>query len=95
MLENIIKGNSFSSETILERILDLFTSEIKASISIALKIVAVSVICSLLKNIQVHNNNNVGESAIASKVDFAGKVIIVTMSLPILTTLLETVTEVI
>lgn len=38
---------------------------------------------------------DVGESAIASKVDFAGKVIIVTMSLPILTTLLETVTEVI
>jgi hypothetical protein len=37
----------------------------------------------------------VGESAIASKVDFAGKVIIVTMSLPILTTLLETVIEVI
>lgn len=38
---------------------------------------------------------DVGESAIASKVDFAGKIIIITMSLPILTTLLETVTEVI
>ena len=38
---------------------------------------------------------DVGESAIASKVEFAGKVIIVTMSLPILTTLLETVVEVI
>ena len=38
---------------------------------------------------------DVGETAIASKVDFAGKVIIITMSLPILTTLLETVTEVI
>lgn len=38
---------------------------------------------------------DVGESAIASKVEFAGKAIIVTMSLPILTTLLETVVEVI
>ncbi len=36
-----------------------------------------------------------GENAIASKVDFAGKIIIISMSLPILTTLLETVTEVI
>lgn len=36
-----------------------------------------------------------GESAIASKVEFAGKLIIVTMSIPILTTLIETVTEVI
>lgn len=63
VLENIIKGNSFSSETIIERIFGLFTREIKALISIALKIIAVSVICSLLKNIQVHNNNNVGEIA--------------------------------
>ncbi|MBQ8298784.1 MAG: stage III sporulation protein AD [Clostridia bacterium] len=36
-----------------------------------------------------------GESAIASKIEFAGKLIIVTMSIPILTTLIETVTEVI
>ena len=63
ILENIIKGDVFKSETIIERILGLFTKEIKSVISIALKIIAVSVICSLLKNIQLHNDNNVGEIA--------------------------------
>ena len=63
VLERIIKGDAFESETIIERILGLFTKEIKSVISIAVKIIAVSTICSLLKNIQVHNNNNVGEVA--------------------------------
>lgn len=36
-----------------------------------------------------------GESAIASKVELAGKVLIVTLSIPIISTLIETVTEVI
>ena len=63
VLERIIKGDAFESETIIERILGLFTKEIKSVSSIAVKIIAVSIICSLLKNIQVHNNNNVGEVA--------------------------------
>lgn len=36
-----------------------------------------------------------GESAISSRIEFAGKLVIVTMSIPIITTLIETVTEVI
>lgn len=36
-----------------------------------------------------------GEKAIASKVEFAGKLIIVTMAIPIIETLIETITEVI
>lgn len=63
VLDKIIKGEAFKSETIVERILNIFTKEIKSVISIVIKIIAVSVICSLLKNIQVHNNNNVGEIA--------------------------------
>lgn len=36
-----------------------------------------------------------GESAISSKVELAGKILIVTMSIPILSTLLETITQII
>jgi stage III sporulation protein AD len=36
-----------------------------------------------------------GEKAIAAKVEFAGKALIITMSIPIIATLLETITEVI
>lgn len=36
-----------------------------------------------------------GENAIASKVELAGKLLIVTLSIPIISTLIETVTEVI
>ena len=36
-----------------------------------------------------------GESAIASKVELAGKILIVTLSVPIISTLIETITEVI
>lgn len=36
-----------------------------------------------------------GESAIATKVELAGKLLIVTLSIPIISTLIETVTEVI
>lgn len=36
-----------------------------------------------------------GENAIASKVELAGKILIVTLSIPIISTLIETVTEVI
>ena len=35
-----------------------------------------------------------GEKAIASKIDIGGKVIIITMSLPIITSLLETITKI-
>lgn len=63
ILDIIIKGETFEDKNLLERILGIFTSEIKIAISIALKIISVSLLCSLLKNIQVHNESNVGEVA--------------------------------
>ncbi len=63
ILDVLIEGSAFEKEKITGRILDIFTSEIINAISIALKIISVSVLCSLLKNIQVHNKNNVGEVA--------------------------------
>ena len=81
----------------LEVIVDLLNELInktginKEFFKILIKITGVAYLIDFGSNIC----KDVGESAIASKVDFAGKVIIVTMSLPILTTLLETVTEVI
>ena len=63
ILDVLIEGNAFEKESITERILNIFTSEIKSAISIAVKIISVSVLCSLLKNIQVHTKTNVGEVA--------------------------------
>ena len=63
ILDVMVKGEVFESEEITERIFNLFTLEIKDVISISMKIISVSVLCSLLKNIQVHNKSNVGEVA--------------------------------
>ena len=63
ILDVLVEGNAFEKEKVTERILNIFTSEIKSTISIAIKIISVSVLCSLLKNIQVHNKNNAGEVA--------------------------------
>ena len=63
ILEVLIKGEAFESEKVIERILNIFVEELKAAIAISFTIISVSVLCSLLKNIQVHNKSNVGEVA--------------------------------
>ena len=63
ILEVLIKGEAFENEKITERILNIFVEELKTAIAISFKIISVSVLCSLLKNIQVHNKSNVGEVA--------------------------------
>ncbi len=63
ILEAMMEGEAFKGEKITERIINLFTLEIKDAISISLKIISVSVLCSLLKNIQAHNKSSVGEVA--------------------------------
>lgn len=80
-------------EIIINLIQDLIeqTGINKEFFEILIKITGIAYLIDFGSNIC----RDVGESAIASKVEFAGKVIIVTMSLPILTTLLETVVEVI
>lgn len=81
----------------LETVIDLIQQLInqtginKEFFEILVKITGIAYLIDFGSNIC----KDVGESAIASKVEFAGKMIIVTMSLPILTTLLETVAEVI
>lgn len=80
-------------EIVIDLIQDLIqrTGIDKDFFEILLKITGIAYLIDFGSNVC----KDVGESAIASKVEFAGKIIIVTMSLPILTTLLETVVEVI
>ncbi len=63
VLQSIIDGKTFETQNIFKKVLGIFTNEIKSAISISFKIIAVSLLCSVLKNIQVHNKNNVGEIA--------------------------------
>lgn len=63
VLQNVIQGKIFENKNIFQKVTGIFTREIKDVISISFKIIAVSLLCSLLKNIQVHNQNNVGEIA--------------------------------
>lgn len=59
-------------------------------LNILLKITGVS----LLVEFAVSICNDSGESAIASKIDLGGKIIIISMSIPIISTLLETILKV-
>lgn len=63
VLEKIINGSLFEDENLVQKILGIFTKEIKTSLSLVLKIISVSILCSLLKNIQSHNESSVGEVA--------------------------------
>ena len=58
---------------------------------ILLKVTGIAYIVEFASNLC----SDAGEKAIASKVEFAGKIIIVTMAIPIIETLIETITEVI
>ena len=63
VLDRIIDGNLFEDENLIQKILGIFIKEIKTSISLVLKIISVSILCSLLKNIQAHNESSVSEVA--------------------------------
>lgn len=63
----------------------------KTFFEILIKITGIAYIVELASSLCA----DAGEKAIASKIEFAGKVLIVTMSVPIITTLVETITEVI
>lgn len=63
ILDALVKGDAFEEGKITERIINIFAKEIKNVIAITFKIISVSVICSVLKNIQVHNKSSVGEVA--------------------------------
>lgn len=59
-------------------------------LKIILKVVGISYIVEFGKNIC----NDAGESSIANKIEIAGKVIIVSLSIPIITSLLEIVSTI-
>lgn len=63
----------------------------KTFFEILIKITGIAYVVELAADLCL----DAGEKAIASKVQLAGKVLIVTMSVPIITTLIETITEVI
>ncbi len=63
----------------------------KEFFKILLKITGIAYLIEFASNIC----KDAGENSIATKIDLAGKIIIVSLSIPILTTLIETITEVI
>ena len=98
-LATIVAGSvilffSFSKLEIIITLIENLINKIgidKEFFEILLKITGIAYLIDFGANVC----KDAGESAIASKVEFAGKLIIVTMSIPILTTLIETITEVI
>ena len=98
-LATIVAGSvilffSFSKLEIIITLIETLINKIgidKEFFEILLKITGIAYLIDFGANVC----KDAGESAIASKVEFAGKLIIVTMSIPILTTLIETITEVI
>lgn len=60
-----------------------------AFISILLKITGISILTEYAVSIC----KDAGESSIANKVDFGGKIIVISMSIPIISTTLETLTK--
>lgn len=63
MLEKIIAGDAFNAKNILNRILDIFIGEIKTSMKIIFVIIGVSLLCSILTNIQSSFGGRVSEIA--------------------------------
>lgn len=57
-------------------------------LSILLKITGIAILTEFAVSVA----KDAGESAIASKIDLAGKVIVISLSIPILTSLVETIT---
>lgn len=75
---------------LLNRLIDNSSID-KNFLKIILKIVGISYIVEFGRNIC----NDAGESSIANKIEIAGKVIIVSLSIPIVTSLVEIVSAVI
>lgn len=63
----------------------------KEFFKILLKITGIAYLVEFASNMC----KDAGESAISSKIELAGKILIVTMSIPIISTLIETITQVI
>lgn len=61
-----------------------------AFISLLLKITGIAILVEFASSICMDS----GESSIAKKIDIAGKVVVISMSIPIISTLLETVLKI-
>lgn len=80
-------------ETLISLIENMITKSgvKKEFFEILIKALGISYLIDFASNLCI----DAGEKAIASKIEFAGKLIITTMAVPIITTLLETIVEVI
>ncbi len=63
ILESVISGAEINSETIINRILNLFLKELKIAISLVTKILLATIFCALLKNVGPSNDSSVREIA--------------------------------
>lgn len=63
ILENIIAGETFDSKNLLKRIANILIGEVKTAITIIFSILAISLLCGVLKNIQSSFGSNVSEIA--------------------------------
>lgn len=62
----------------------------KQFITLLMKITGISILTEYAVSIC----KDVGESAIASKIDFGGKVLVISMSIPVITTTIESLTQI-
>ncbi len=63
IIEKVVKGDAFSSKNIFEKIINIFTIEIKSALHLIFTIIAVSILCSILKSIQSSFGGSVSEIA--------------------------------
>lgn len=63
ILETVISGEEINSSTFINRVFNFFLRELKVAISLVTKILLVTMLCALLKNISPSNDSNVKEVA--------------------------------
>lgn len=63
-IEELLSGKvNIESESIIERILNIFIKEIRTSMKLVFKIITISIFCAIIKNLQSSNENGVSEVA--------------------------------
>ena len=63
ILDRVIQGDAVDSKNVIHRVLDLFVGELKDALRIIFSMIAVSLLCGVLKNIQSSFGGNVSEVA--------------------------------
>ena len=63
IVDELINGGNIDSKSLLNKVVDIFIGKIKENAKIIFSIIAVSILCSILKNVQSTFGGNVSEIA--------------------------------